>query len=58
MEKHDGISSMLFAWSVVPLISVVSISDTMSALALIDKGELLVKYSRPIHRVQWEPITW
>lgn len=40
MKQYDGISSVHSAWSVVPLISLVSISDTMSASIRIDNGEL------------------
>lgn len=42
VKFHDGISSVHSAWSVVSLISVVSINNTLSRSILIDNGEPLL----------------
>lgn len=50
IKRPDGISSVHSDWSVVSLISLVSISNTMSGTITIDNGELSL-LKRPIQRV-------
>lgn len=49
VKFHDGISSAHSAWSVVSLISLASISNTMSRSIFIDNGEPL-PLKRPVER--------